>query len=96
MKPSETHRLKAIGLLSKLITAPIPVIEAFGRALDRQLQIENKEPDFIACMEVPDEYISAALKRAKLDDSAITDIIFISFEKNNKLKYYHHGNWKEK
>jgi hypothetical protein len=70
-------------------------LDKFTRELAKAL---SKEPslNLFGCYNGPDAYVRGALRKAKLEDSAVTDVIIIALESNDRIKVYRDGNWTER
>jgi hypothetical protein len=94
MIPTDSQRAKAADVCAELITAEANVLSTFRTALIRELK-EDRLTSF-GCYRKPDKYITAALKRAKLDVSIFTSVLMIDFDEGDKIKYMLDGIWYER
>lgn len=96
--PSESQRDKAASVLTELLESygdvPQQKVARFNTAMSKVL--ESADVMLFGRAREPDRYLGAALKKANIPDSAITDVIMITFEPEDKIRYWLDGAFHER
>lgn len=97
-KTSAIQREKPADVLADLLISygdqPTEKVESFRRALVKVL--EGVDVTVFGRWRAPDQIMSLAMKKADLSDDAFSDVVMISFERDDKIWYWLDAGWHER
>lgn len=98
MAATDSQREKAATVLAELLDSygntPAPKVARFRAALLAEL--EGQDLRAFGCYRGPDRIVTKALKKATIDPGAITDVIMVTFETGDKIRYFLDGGFHER
>jgi hypothetical protein len=97
MNITEAHRKKTVALFREIATRdedfPKNKIDRFLTEIDNELQVSHTA--IMGAYRAPGSILAKCLKKSGIAADAITDVVMVFFERNDKIRYFLDGDFHE-